>query len=482
MSISIAALVLVAFWFVGAISAFADKNEDLKLARSLARAFSNTAKSVKPAVVFVKVEKEIDFPRGSNALPFDDFFRFGPFGWRGLPQTPTPRQAPRRGIKRGQGSGFIVSSDGYILTNRHVVDGSDKIKVLLTDGREFTAKKIGTDKATDVAVIKIDGKKLPTVKLGDSDKIEVGEWVIAIGNPFGLAESVTVGVVSAKGRAAFGVTEYGDFIQTDAAINPGNSGGPLVNLDGEVIGMNTAIFSRSGGNLGIGFAIPSNIAREVRNQLVKSGTVVRGWLGVVIQDINAAIAPKFNVKNGEGVLVAEVSADSPAEKAKIQVGDVIVDVDGEHVADVHKLKYLIAWKKPGSKVKVGLLRDGKRLDITVPLGTFPEGKLLAMKAVDTSSKLAEFGITVQELTPDLAGKVGHKGKRGLLITEVKPGSAADSGGISKGMLILEVNRTRVNTVEDLNKTLESQKPEEAKELLLLVSDGRFSRYVMLKLD
>jgi len=280
---------------------------------------------------------------------------------------------PRKFQQRGQGSGFIISKDGYILINNHVVGDADLIKVKLSDGREFKAKVIGTDPQSDVAVIKIDATNLPVLRLGDSDKLEVGEWVIAIGNPFGLSQTVTVGVVSAKGRSRIGINDYEDFIQTDAAINPGNSGGPLVNIHGEAVGMNTAIFSRSGGYMGIGFAIPINMAKAIKDQLLKKGKVTRGWLGVVIQDIDEELAKSFGLEKTEGVLIAEVSEGSPAEKAGLKQGDIILRLNGKKVDDLGELRNKIALTAPGTKVKLEVLRENKRRTIQVTIGEQPAG-------------------------------------------------------------------------------------------------------------
>ncbi len=304
-----------------------DSSRDLAVAQALSRAFAAVVKKAAPAVVFIEVEKTVvrkephPFPFGPFPFDFfgDDFMR------RFFPQI------PRKFKQRGAGSGFIVSPEGLIFTNNHVVEGADKVIVKLADGRTFKGKVVGRDPQSDVAVLKIKGHNLPTVPLGDSDKIQVGEWVIAIGNPFGLSHTVTVGVVSAKGRSGLGITDFEDFIQTDAAINPGNSGGPLLNIRGEVIGMNTAIFSRSGGYMGIGFAIPINIVKLVAEQLVEKGKVVRGWLGVVIQDLTPALAQEFGLERTEGALVAEVLKGSPADRAGLRPGDVIVGYEGKPV-------------------------------------------------------------------------------------------------------------------------------------------------------
>ena len=292
------------------------------------KAFASVAREASPAVVFIKVEKTVT--TSPSMGPFnDDFFKryFGEPA-PGQPQNPSPQQ---KHMLQGQGSGFIISSDGYILTNNHVVGDADKVLVKLLDGREFTAKTIGTDPPTDVAVIKIDAKNLPILPLGDSGKLEVGEWVLALGNPFGLSHTLTAGIISALGRSRIGIADYEDFIQTDAAINPGNSGGPLINLEGQAIGINTAIFSQSGGYMGIGFAIPINLVKEINNQLIEHGSVTRGYLGVTAQELTPELVQSFGLKDEKGALVAQVTPDSPAQKAGLKQGDMIVKFNGEPI-------------------------------------------------------------------------------------------------------------------------------------------------------
>jgi serine protease Do len=311
----------------------------------------------------------------------DEFFRrfFGPR----LPE----RGQPRKYRQTGQGSGFIVSKDGYILTNHHVVGDADRITVTLSDGREFTAKTVGTDPKSDVAVIKIEADNLPILPLGDSDALEVGEWVMAVGNPFGLSHTITVGVVSAKGRSTVGITDYEDFIQTDAAINPGNSGGPLINLTGEVVGIITAIFSRSGGYMGIGFAIPVNMAKAIQKQLVETGKVIRGSLGVNVQNLSKELAESFGLDSTDGVLIAGVTKDSPADKAGLRRGDVIVEFNGRNIENVGQFRNLVALTIPGTKIKLVLIRGGKRSDLAVKLGRIPEGLIAGATKTDLMKKL-----------------------------------------------------------------------------------------------
>ncbi|MFQ5902242.1 MAG: Do family serine endopeptidase, partial [Candidatus Binatia bacterium] len=299
--------------------------------RETGKAFAAVARKISPAVVFIKVEKTV-----TGGSPFSPSMPFGDEFFRHFFGEPFPYRQPPRQRQRivGQGSGFIISSDGYIVTNNHVVGDADKVIVGLIDGREFTAKTIGTDPHTDVAVIKIEAKYLPVLPLGDSDALEVGEWVLAIGNPFGLSHTLTAGIVSAKGRSSIGITDYEDFIQTDAAINPGNSGGPLINLEGRAVGINTAIFSQTGGYMGIGFAIPINMAKSIRDQLIKHGSVTRGYLGIMIQDITPALAKTFGLDTTKGVLISEVTKGSPAGMAGLARGDVIVEFNGHPVEKV----------------------------------------------------------------------------------------------------------------------------------------------------
>ena len=449
---------------------------NIELLERTAKAFAAVVEKAKPAVVFVQVEKEKSRSRGQFQDPFEFFFndplfeRF--FGQRMRPK----KRAPQKFKQRGQGSGFIISSDGYILTNNHVVGDADDIKVKLADGRQFKAKLVGTDPQSDVAVIKIDADHLPVLPLGDSDKLEVGEWVIAIGNPFGLTQTVTVGVVSAKGRSRIGINDYEDFIQTDAAINPGNSGGPLVNIHGEAVGINTAIFSRSGGYMGIGFAIPINMARAIEQQLIKSGKVVRGWLGVVIQNIDEDLAKSFDLENTEGVLIAEVSKGSPAEKAGLKEGDVIKKLNGHKIESVDDLRNRIALTRPGTKIELEILRNGKRKTVEVTIGEQPSG---ATQAITQNEILQKLGLGVQELTADLADQFGYQEGQGVLVSEVEPGSPAAQAGIKPGQLIEEVNRKHVHNMDEFLKALSLSK--HSKRVLFKVRDGKFARYVALSI-
>ena len=389
---------------------------------------------------------------------------------------------PRRefGIPRQQGigSGVIATKDGYILTNNHVVDGADEVKVALQDGREFTAKVIGRDPKTDVAVIKIDAKDLPAVPMVDSDKVEVGDVVLAIGNPFGIGQTVTTGIVSATGRGGALGLDYEDFIQTDAAINPGNSGGALVDAEGRLIGINTAILSRSGGNQGIGFAIPTNIARDVMESLVKDGHVTRGYLGVMIQDVNPALEKEFNLKDTQGALVSDVTPKSPAEKAGFKSGDLIVDFNGKKVTDSRHLKLEVARVRPGESVPVKILREGETKTLDVTVKELPGTEHLAKndKHHDEDSGTLN-GVTVSDLDAnarqqfDLPGNV-----KGVVVTEVDPNSASAEAGLRPGDIIQEINRKPVKTAEEAVQMTE--KPTDKTTLLRVWRDGG-SRYVVI---
>lgn len=427
--------------------------------------FVSLAKKVGPAVVnvsTVQTRKTAEEMPGSEDDPFGQFWqRF--FGG----------QIPH-GLQRQSslGSGFIIDRDGTILTNYHVVDGADKITVTLSDGQSFTAKVLGKDQKTDIAIIKIDARQdFPTVSLGDSDRLQVGEWVMAIGNPFGLDHTVTSGIVSAKGRH-IGNGPYDDFIQTDASINPGNSGGPLVNMRGEVVGINTAIFSQSGGNIGIGFAIPTNLVKDLLPQLRAKGKIVRGFLGATIQKVTPEIAETMGLKEAQGALVADLTKDGPAERGGVKTGDVIVSLDGKEIRDSAALPLQVARLTPGKTVQAKVLRDGKELTLPITVGENKEDEVVA--SVDTG----ELGLAVQTLTPDIAEELGLERTEGVVITAVTPGSAADDAGFQRGDVIAEVNRHPVRTVADFNR--ETAKQGKGRSVLFLVRRGQGNLFLALK--
>jgi len=435
------------------------KNDKLTSARSLGQAFVEVAKKVQPAVVNVTTEKTItmrpwdrfgeDFFRGS---PFEDFFRgFG---------SPREREREYKHKQRSGGSGVIVDKEGYILTNNHVVEGVEKVKVKLNDGREFTATVKGQDSRTDLAVLHIKAKDLPVATLGDSDKLDVGEWAIAIGSPFGLEHTVTVGVISAKGRSGLGTGTYEDFIQTDASINPGNSGGPLINIDGEVIGINAMIIQPG---TGIGFAIPINMAKQILNDLIKYGKYVRSWLGISAQDLTPEMIEHFKVKEKEGVLVGQIYPGTGAEKAGLASGDIIKSVDDKPVKNVNELVREILKRKVGEKVKLNIVRDGKPMTLEVTTKAMPEKAELAKEKEEEGT----LGAKVQELTPQLATQYRISGIRhGVVVISVEDGSLADEIGLQEGDVILEINRKKIENLKDFNKA---------------IKDGNFEKGILFQL-
>ncbi|MCR4302093.1 MAG: DegQ family serine endoprotease [Sulfuricaulis sp.] len=428
--------------------------------------FVPVVKAVMPAVVNISTTRLVKQGGPAHSPLMDDpFFRqfFGDEFFRRF-------QIPRERRENSLGSGVIVDSSGYIVTNNHVVAKADEIKVLLNDKREFTGKVVGTDPKSDLAVIKINAKDLPTVPWGDSDKLEVGEYVLAIGNPFGLNQTVTQGIVSAVGRANVGIADYEDFIQTDAAINPGNSGGALVNTRGHLVGINTAIFSRSGGYMGIGFAVPSNMTRTVMDSLIKGGKVVRGWLGVSIQDVTADLAKQFGLKESRGALVGEVIADSPAAAAGIQSGDIITAFNGKAVENTSILRNTVAQTLVGKTVKVDLLRNKKTMSLDVKITEQPKEVAQAdgetVQGENTNTALA--GVEVRNLTPDIARQLGlSPGMSGVIIAGVEPGSAAEAAGLQEGDVIMEINRQPVRNTGDFKRL--SGKLSKKNSLLLLIN-------------
>ncbi|MBL0381656.1 MAG: DegQ family serine endoprotease [Desulfofustis sp. PB-SRB1] len=459
------------------LSGYADEAEErvAMLDRS-AKVFAEVVKDVTPAVVHIRVESTVDMNP-----EFDEFFNhpfFERFFGPEFRRFQDPEQRKRR--QQGAGSGFIISNEGHILTNNHVVENAEDITVTLADSSTVKAELVGADPQSDVALIKIDvDETLPTVPLGDSDKLDVGEWVIAIGNPFGLNQTVTVGVVSAKGRSRVGINEYEDFIQTDAAINPGNSGGPLLNIHGEVVGINSALYSRTGGYMGIGFAIPINMAKSIESQLQEFGKVTRGWLGVGIQDIDEQLAQSFNLPDSNGILVTEVHPDTPAEKGGIKEGDVIVKLDNEAVADVAELRNGIAMTSPGTDLAIEIFRDGTSQTIKVTIGEQPDDfGMVAQKSNETL--LSPFGLVVQELTPELAEQFGYENRQGVIISEVIPDSPAARANLRSGHLIEEVNQNRITSLAELQQVLDQN--EGSNRVLLKVRVGNFSQYIVLNIE
>ncbi|MBU1631566.1 MAG: DegQ family serine endoprotease [Candidatus Omnitrophica bacterium] len=434
------------------------KAEDLDSLRQLSNAFASISEQVNPSVVSVisTIKVKVSQP-GSSPFEdpsFDEFRRF--FGPDFFPRGNSPQEKEYE--QSGMGSGVILTSDGYILTNNHVVaynnKVADKIKVILSNGKEFDAEIKGRDPETDIAVIKINADNLPAANLGDSDKAKVGEWVLAVGNPFGLQHTVTAGIISAIGRTNMGVTQYEDFIQTDAAINPGNSGGPLVNLDGKVIGINTFIFSRSGGYMGAGFAIPINVAQNVMEQLIDKGKITRGWLGVTIQDLNEELAESLQLKQTKGVVVRQVQVDSPADKAGVNSNDIILKIDGKSMENTKQLMNIVAGLVPDTEIKVVILRDGKEISKKVKIA---EKKSLQEVAEKTGSDQSQetLGIEVKELNKELTEKYKLKSKQGLVVIKVNPDSLAERAELREGDLIVKINKYDIKNIEDYNKAVEN---------------------------
>jgi serine protease Do len=483
-SLCIVISTLLILLFISPISVFAQDQDSIATLRQMGKAFASIAEKTSPAVVSLKSERTItreypsmqDWPFGE---PFSDPFEF--FFRRRSPQQRSPqRQQPRRyrEPRTAQGSGFIISADGYILTNNHMVEGAEKVEIELTDGRKFTAKIIGADSDSDVAVVKIDDSDLPYLELADSDALEVGEWVLAIGNPLGLSHTVTAGIVSAKGRSGFDLANFENFIQTDAAINFGNSGGPLINLDGKVVGINTAI-AGSTGNIGIGFAIPINMAKHAYEQLVKGGTVERGYLGAGIMDLTDETAPFFGLKkNAKGALISEVIEDSAADKAGLKHNDVVIELNGKPVESRDAFRNQIAMFKPGTRIELVVWRDRKRKTLTVKLGKRPPMEEITGDL--SPETISELGFTVEDLTPEMAERYGYEGQSGVIVSNVESGSQAEEKGIVPRALIKEVNQQKVRNTREFNEAIKNARKEGG--ALLLVKWGRYTLYIPLKLS
>ncbi len=433
---------------------------------------ADLVKRLKPSVVNVSttsVVKEGGNPfespfGGGEQDPFEEFFKrfFGD-----IPQ--------KEFRQRGLGSGFILSEDGYIVTNNHVVEKANDISVILEDRETYKAKVIGKDPKTDVALLKIEPKhKLPAASLGDSDKLEIGDWVIAVGNPFGLGHTVTAGIVSAKGRT-LGLGAYDDFIQTDAAINPGNSGGPLFNLQGQVVGVNTAIVA---GGQGIGFAIPISLARSVITQLKSTGKVVRGWLGVLVQQITPDIAEGLGLSEPKGALVSDVTPGSPADKVGIKRQDIITEFNGQKINDMQELPRLVAATPPGTEVTLKFLRNGKAQAAKLKLGELPEE--VAKSSVGGQQIEQNLGLVVQEISPQIQRHLGIQDSQGVIITKVESGSNAEEAGLRPGDIILEINKKLVKNLNDYRKAIDSVKSGQT--ALLLVKRDKNTLYVALKVE
>ncbi|TMA11872.1 MAG: DegQ family serine endoprotease [Deltaproteobacteria bacterium] len=421
--------------------------------------FSSAARKTMPVVVNVSTTQKSS--RTSSAGPFGALDPFEEFFNRFFGDT--QREIPQRSL----GSGILISKDGEIITNYHVVRNADVIKVKLSDNTEDEARVIGKDERTDLALIKLKkgATQLPVAKLGTSANLDVGDWVMAIGNPFGLELTVTAGIVSAKGRV-IGTGPYDNFIQTDASINPGNSGGPLINMQGEVVGVNTAIFSQNGGNIGIGFAIPIDLAKKVVDQLRKNGRVVRGWLGVRVQEASTQVAASLGTRRpGAVAQVTEVTEDSPAAEAGIKPGDLILEFNGKPLPKSQDLRSWVAETPPGQKVTLRTFREKTERNITVKIGELADETETLSQA---EGKDIDIGVKVQKVTPEIARRQGLGSAKGVIVTEVQPGSLADQAGIGTGDVIREVNQRPVNTVKDFEQSLRQRRGDR---ILLLVQRG-----------
>ena len=426
--------------------------------------FVEVAKKVKPSVVAIRSERTVtvgpgfgeDFFKGT---PFEDFFK----------QHGGP---PAKRKQRGEGSGVIVDTKGYILTNYHVVAEAEKISVHLSDGRELEGTVRGTDSRTDLAVVHVEATDLPVARLGDSDKIQVGEWAIAIGSPFGLEETLTVGVISAKGRSGLGTGTYEDFLQTDASINPGNSGGPLVNIDGDVIGINAMIIQPG---QGIGFAIPINLAKTIMVELIETGKVIRPWVGIGLQDITSDLMKFFHLKEKEGALISQVYEGSPAERAGLKAGDVVIEIDEVKVANSQDLVREVLKRKVGQKVHLVILREAKRIEISLTTAQMPEK--IGEQRGPTQPEKEWFGLRVSNLTPDIARQMGLKRTEGVVIVGAEPNSASQTAGLKAGDIILEVNRQEVFNENDYRSVMEKAKPDRG--VLFLIDRAGSTFFVTL---
>ena len=440
--------------------------------------FTDVAKRVTPAVVNITT---IITEHVTDGSPVPDELRermeefFGkPFGPRGRrPEAPFDHRAPRK----GQGSGVIISSDGYIVTNNHVIALAREVSVTLPDKREFKGKIVGVDPKSDLAVIKINAGHLPTVTWGDASNLQVGEYVLAVGNPFGLNSTVTLGIVSAVGRGQMGITQYEDFIQTDAAINPGNSGGALVNTKGELVGINTAIFSQTGGYQGVGFAVSTTMVKPIYESLIKSGKVVRGYLGIGLQGLSQDLAASFGLKDAKGALISDVKAGSPADQAGLKQGDVIVSYQGTPVEDGVALQRLVTRTTVGVKVTLNVIRDGNERELTVRVGEQPDESKVA-KTQYGGSDDALSGLVVEELDQDRARQLGFHGASGVVVTKVDPDSGAERAGLSVGDVIQEMNRRPIKSVKDFEKV--SADLKKGSNVLLLVTRQGSSLFVSVK--
>ncbi len=430
------------------------------------KSFAEIVKAVSPSVVNISTTRTVQSPP-----TLEDLFEFLP---------PFGNSHGKKWKEMSMGSGVIVSNDGYLLTNYHVIEQAEDIRVTLYDRRTFKATIIGADPKTDLAVIKINAKDLPVAPWGDSDRLLVGDFVLAIGNPYGLTHTVTMGIISATGRADVGIADYEDFIQTDAAINPGNSGGPLVNIKGEIIGINTAIFSRTGGYQGIGFAVPSNMARVIKDSLIKEGKVIRGWIGIMVQDLTAELAEKFGLKELYGVIVTDVTKQSPAYRAGLHRGDIIIEYNGKQITESAILKNLVAQSKIGSMVNLKVFRDGQIYTTSVTIAQLPSEQFQETKVFKKVTEKFENpfkGLSVIDLELSLAKQIGADPEdKGVVVYKIEPGSPAETVGLRKGDLIMEIERQKILSASDFQRAIQKiSKPD----VLVLIHRGGKKFYMIL---
>ncbi len=462
--------------------------EQLAMATDLSRGFQHVADALRPSVVSVSSSKKVRTIRTrSNRMsgsPFSDLppeFRrfFGDDFFGGMQRF--EQLQPREGfVKNGLGTGLIISDNGYIVTNNHVIADADEVTVTLSNEKEYDATVVGTDQKSDLAVLKIEASGLAPAELGESENLRVGEWVLAIGSPFGLTQTVTAGIVSATGRQNVGVTDYEDFIQTDAAINPGNSGGPLVNLEGKVVGINTAIASKSGGYMGVGFSIPSSMVRVVTDSIIADGKVHRGWLGAAIQNVTDDLASSFGYSGSEGVLIGDVVPGSPAESAGLQSGDIILECDGKSMESANQLRNAVAATAPNTSCSLQVFRNGDLMTMSGTLGELDDAKIAAYTGKGDSAGFDDLGISVQSMTPELAEKLNLNGSSqgGVVVTEVEPGSLAANAGITQGDVIASANGQDIESANQFGEIAADVKSERG--LRLLVQRDGFSRFVFIK--
>lgn len=452
-----------------------DQQQNFPAQKEVLVDFRETAKKAIPSVVSIQVQTKKRNKNLNESLQDEDLYElFGNNFWKFFNKESSSKPLI------GQASGVIVSNDGYILTNSHVVKDMDSIHVQLQDGREYSAKVLGQDSNSDLALIKIEATNLPYLKLADSEKIEVGQWVAAIGNPFGLQATLTTGVISAKGRNNLDIVPFEDFIQTDASINSGNSGGPLVNLNGEIIGINTAIATNSSaGYLGIGFAIPSNMARYIMDEILSNGKISRGFLGINLQSIDYNLAQAFNLKKIEGALVTNVQKNSPAELAGIKSEDIILKINDRSIENAAQLRNTIYMIHPGTKITLTILRDAKTIEIPINVGQFAdkENSITDGETIQNSNQL---GIEVENLTPELAEKLGYTDSKGVVVTKVIPGSPASLTGLKKGALIMSINRQKIENKEQFSKAVQSI--EKGRPVLFQIRQGDIHAFLSLRFN